>query len=116
MPQKRRDIRNIYLSEGDLPLWDRFKAVAKREGRSMSKVALELIRDYVTKHEPGNPQLPITKFVEGAPSPEGHVLCRRCGEPATVAVFLPFGITTHTCGSCFRRLKARGQVKGYKAL
>ena len=45
------------------------RKIADREGRSLSDLIRDLLRDYVRVHEPGNPQLPLTRFT-GEQKPE----------------------------------------------
>jgi len=41
---------------------EKAKKIVRREGRSLSDLIRDLLRDYVRLHEPGNPQLPIDRF------------------------------------------------------
>jgi len=43
-------------------LYEMFKELAKREGISKSQLIVKAICEYVHRHYPGNPQLPLTKF------------------------------------------------------
>ncbi len=43
-------------------LWPLFKKSCEREGKKASKVLLEYVRNYVEKHDPGNPQTRVTSF------------------------------------------------------
>lgn len=47
------------------PYWKMFKEMCSRDRVSVSKILNELIVDYVTKHDPGNPQRPITAYAPG---------------------------------------------------
>lgn len=58
---------SVYLPKSHEKLKDRFRKVAKREGRSQSQILLRLMLNYVTEHEPGNPQQPL---FEDLPPPE----------------------------------------------
>lgn len=46
----------MYMPKGREQLLERFKKLAKREGRSQSHILTELILEYLKKHEHGNPQ------------------------------------------------------------
>lgn len=43
-------------------LYEMFKELAKREGVSKSQLIVKAICEYVHRHYPGNPRLPLTKF------------------------------------------------------
>jgi hypothetical protein len=47
------------------PYWEKLKEMCSRERVSVSKIVNELIVDYVTKHDPGNPQRPLTAYAPG---------------------------------------------------
>jgi len=68
-------------------LYERFKRVAEREGRSPSEVIRELIREYVHRHELGNPQLRLDKILAGEPQPGQPPKCKFCERPATHVQF-----------------------------
>jgi len=55
----------FYAPQAFRPIWEKFKKIAKREGLSSSQLLRRIIEDYVRLHDPGNPQRPITAFVEG---------------------------------------------------
>jgi hypothetical protein len=52
----------------DLESWRRFKELCEREGSSMSEKLEEWILQYVREHWPGNPQLPLSKWLEACPT------------------------------------------------
>ena len=58
---------SVYLSKRHEKLRERFRRIARREGRSQSQILVQLIMGYVIKHEPGNPQQPL---VDDMPAPE----------------------------------------------
>lgn len=43
-------------------LYEMFKELARREGISKSQLVVKAICEYVHRHYPGNPQVPLTKF------------------------------------------------------
>jgi len=47
---KRRDIVNFYIPPDFLPIWEEFKKLTEREGRSYSEVLRALVGAYVTIH------------------------------------------------------------------
>lgn len=49
------------------PIWERFKNLAKREGKNASEILRSFIAHYVDVHDPGNPQAHITSYAEGGP-------------------------------------------------
>jgi len=55
---------HLYVPQEYAVTVEKAKKIARREGRSISKLVMELLRDYVRVHEPGNPQLPLTRFTE----------------------------------------------------
>lgn len=52
---------SFYLGE-DYPYWEKFLKICKREGEKASKKLREYIKDYVFKHDPGNPQTTIPSY------------------------------------------------------
>jgi len=61
---KMRKPTSIWLPEEMLEIWQKFKKIAEREGRSAGQILTEFISNYVRIHEPGNPQWPINRFFE----------------------------------------------------
>jgi len=66
----------FYFPENFEETLKEFEKIAKREGRSPSQLIRELIRDYVRKHGPGNPQRPLDFFM--GRRPPGRVLHQTC--------------------------------------
>jgi hypothetical protein len=69
-------VATIYISDDCLEVWERFIEIAKREKNNISKVILELAKDYVEKHS-SNPVTPLDKWVS---QPE-FTLFPTLGEP-----------------------------------
>ena len=63
---------HLYVPETRAITVRKAKKIARREGRSLSKLILDLLDDYVRRHEPGNPQLPIDRFLKDHPSREDN--------------------------------------------
>ena len=76
-------------------LWEDFKRVAKTEGLTLSHLGEKAVIEYVHRHQLGNPQLPLTPYMDPlAPNPvrvlcythlagvtnEGKVYCRKAGQ------------------------------------
>jgi len=61
---KPRFNASIYLGE-EYHIWPQFKEICKREGKKASPVLVAFIKDYLDKHDPGNPQTRFTSFAEG---------------------------------------------------
>lgn len=87
-------------------LWEDFKRVARAEGLTLSHLGEKAVIEYVHRHHLGNPQLPLTPYMDPqAPSPvrvlcyvhlagvtnEGKVYCRKHGRAWISAI---------TCYSC----------------
>jgi len=55
--------------------------LAEREGKSLSQLIIELLEPYVAKHYPGNPQRPLTLWIQQQPPTpmDPHCECARCG-------------------------------------
>lgn len=58
-------VRSVYIPEEIQFIWGKFQKICKREGKSVSEAIVEYVCDYVTKHDPGNPQMLMTSFGEG---------------------------------------------------
>ena len=56
--------RVVYTFSCEAELLERFKEVARREGRPVSRLLQELMEDYLKKHGRGNPAFPLDKWVE----------------------------------------------------
>ena len=60
----QRGILQVYIPAGFYMTLQKARRIARREGRSLSDLVRDLLRDYVRRHEPGNPQLPIDRFLK----------------------------------------------------
>jgi len=54
---------SFYVPQEKWSIWQEFKKIAEREGRSASEILMELIEQYVQTHRKGNPQLILDRFV-----------------------------------------------------
>jgi len=86
IPHFRRTRFEVYVPLHYQQLILKAKEIARREGRSLSALVLELLRDYVRRHEPGNPQLPLTRFT-GESKEERRCSVEGCNEPAAYEVY-----------------------------
>ena len=64
MSRKRRAVE-IYAPAGFKATWRKFLEICKRDGVSASHLVRVWVEGYVARKDPGNPQRPITAFVEG---------------------------------------------------
>lgn len=55
----------IYAPPWFKPTWKKFKEICKRDGQSVSEVIQVWVDGYVRRKDPGNPQRPLTAWVEG---------------------------------------------------
>jgi len=60
---------SIWLPEEMLEVWQKFKKIAEREGRSAGQILIDFVANYVRIHEPGNPQWPLPRFFENSRKP-----------------------------------------------
>jgi hypothetical protein len=110
--QKRKDIRNFYVDETFMPVWNEFKLICFREGESASGKIREFIERYVMVHSEGNPQMLIEKFMKDIPQQEcffcrGHF-------PDLRKVEYVSGLVAPTCQSCLEQNKAKGSFSTVK--
>ena len=88
---KRSNVGQIYIPEGFRQLWAKFMEICEREGSSGSEKIREYVRDYVHRHEPGNPQTRLDVILErGAPLNQAP-RCGYCDQPATYICYLRDG-------------------------
>ena len=93
----------IYIPQEYQIIIEKAKEIARREGRSLSNLIMQLLRDYVRVHYPGNPQLPLTRFTEE--SKEGRrCSVEGCDEPAAYQVFLDHGRVIERLRLCEKHL------------
>ena len=95
---------HLYVPREFSEIVKKAREIARREGRSLSKLVMDLLRDYVRVHEPGNPQLPLTKFVEGAENPKACSI-EGCDSPAVYQVFLDYGRVIEKLRVCEKHLR-----------
>ena len=55
----------IYATPGFKATWRRFLELCERDGVSASHLVRVWVEGYVARKDPGNPQRPLTAFVEG---------------------------------------------------
>jgi len=78
---------SFYIPQGKRSVWQEFKKIAEREGRSASEILMELIEQYVQIHRKGNPQLILDRFVGQTVLVVGR--CWLCGvrDPAWIGSY-----------------------------
>lgn len=110
--QKRRDIRNFYVDEAFIPVWQSFMEICAREGESASLKIREFVERYVCVHAGGNPQQLIEKYF-GYISPKECFFCR--GHfPTLKKVEYISGLVAPTCQECLDKNKAKGKFSTVK--
>jgi len=57
-------IYQMYLDKESEALFEEFKKIAKREGKSMAQMIKEFMADYIKKHGQGNPAFSLEKWVQ----------------------------------------------------
>jgi len=99
-------ITSFSVKAADVPIFEEFKRIAKREAGSMgtSRILIKAMGEYNKRHSVGNPQLLITHYAkpeglqplrvlclycQGA-LPEGKVFCQRKG------MWIP-GVSCYSC-------------------
>lgn len=78
----------FYVPETFRKVLEKFREIAEREGRSASEILRELIREYVRRHEPGNPQRTLDPVLEEEGYEESSPCCSYCAKEATYRCFL----------------------------
>ena len=71
-PPPARLIVTFSITPRFFQLWEKFLKIAKREAgsRGRSEVFAKMLDEYVRRHDPGNPQTPLTTFMDPlAPGP-----------------------------------------------
>lgn len=94
----------IYIPREYQVIIEKAKEIVRREGRSLSSLIMQLLRDYVQVHYPGNPQLPLSKFIEKS---EDKSVCsvEGCDSPAAYQVFLDHGRVIEKIRVCEKHLR-----------
>jgi len=106
--RKRSDIRNFYVDEEFIPVWDKFREICTREDSSASEKIRGFIARYVAVHAKGNPQLLLDKFVGDV-----HHKCFGCEgmfKSLTKVKFVS-GRIGGVCPLCKEDYCARGLIK-----
>ena len=105
---------HLYVPQEYSEIVKKAKKIARREGRSISKLVMDLLRDYVRVHEPGNPQLPLTRFTEDM---KDSKICsfEGCDAPAGYVVHLE-GRSIRVCMKHLKVLRRKHGALGYRRL
>jgi len=71
----------LYVPSDQVELLKRAKEIVRREGRSLSQLFIQFVREYVRQHEPGNPQLRLDRVLAtGETKPEPIKCLHICGQ------------------------------------
>ena len=54
----------LYISKDKIPVLEKMKEIAKREGKPLSAIIWSLLEEYIKKHGEGNPNFQLEKWVE----------------------------------------------------
>lgn len=98
----------IYIPEDFVQVWQKFKEICKREGKSRSDILRVHVARFVMVHEPGNPQLRLESFVGKIENQ-----CFNC-QALKVALFrvkFRSGLVASVCRSCLEEKQTKGLVK-----
>ena len=60
--QKSYVIRSFSVGRNELPILVLFDELVQREKAKFSELVVRALEEYVRRHHPGNPQLPLTRF------------------------------------------------------
>jgi len=77
---KKEILPHIYVPETAKPLFKKLITILRREGKSFSQWVREQAANYVRIHSPGNPIIPLTKFVDGKPLGPSIPTCGYAGQ------------------------------------
>jgi len=61
-----RTVYTFYARPGFEETWKKLQAILKKEGKNVSQELRIWIEGYVHRHDPGNPQRPLTAYVPGS--------------------------------------------------
>jgi hypothetical protein len=112
--QTRKDIRNFYIDETFLPIWEEFKQICAREGDSASEKIREFIERYVIVHSSGNPQLRIDKFTDIV-AKKSCFFCQGHFNHLYKVEYVS-GLIAPTCKDCLDKNKAKGTFSTVKKI
>jgi len=104
----------IYIPQEHRVIFEKAKAIARREGRSLSDLIRDLLRDYVRVHEPGNPQLPLTRFTGESHDPN-RCSVEGCDAPAAYVVHLE-GRCIRVCMDHLRAMRREHKSLGWRRI
>jgi hypothetical protein len=57
-------LKQIYVRKEDIPLWDEFSKICRREGKGLTEVIKELVAEYVKNHKEGNSTFVLEKWLK----------------------------------------------------
>jgi len=103
---------SLYIKPEEQATWLQFKELAKMERMKVSHLAEVAISEYVYRHQPGNPQLALTRFV-GKPK-------QICSLPGCQQTATFIDVTTEgefpVCVQCHERHVKVGILKGWRKI
>jgi len=78
-PLKKGVPKQILLQviEEERDVYEKMRKLAKREQISFSELALRAFKEYLERHWPGNPQIPLPVFIPTMMTPEHKKLKKR---------------------------------------
>jgi len=75
-------IRSFSILIEDLEVLTKLRELAAKEGLTLSKQIVIALKEYVNRHMPGNPQLPLDKYLTKREPGTLRELCDWCDKPA----------------------------------
>lgn len=90
---------NIYLPETFQPTYSKLKKILRREGTSISEWFRKQAEEYVRRHDPGNPQQILERFVKHRRPYFAPAKCslKPCGREAVVVAEWKDGRRYYVC-------------------
>jgi len=61
---KKSNVLHLYVPDEYKPVLDKAKELMEREGKSLSKLFIDAITEYVRLHYSGNPQVPLDRILQ----------------------------------------------------
>lgn len=89
----------LYYSETFQPIYSKLKKILTREGTSISEWFRKQAEEYVRRHDPGNPQQILERFVKHGRPYFAPAKCslKPCGREAVVVAEWKDGVRYYVC-------------------